>query len=157
MGVGRFIKFIFFTSIMLFCIGAVTAYYYGIMPTSVGLHSKFYTSSNVAMEGYDMTIFHTQKKAQLGDVRLNYKYGETNWFFTSSRNQKQFASKPQKFIPRFGGYCAYTMSKGFTYPPDPKVWHIDKRKIYFFKDEESKKIALEDWDNILENANMHWK
>ncbi|MDX1699787.1 MAG: YHS domain-containing (seleno)protein [Melioribacteraceae bacterium] len=151
------IKFIFFLSVVLFFVGALTAYYFGIVPTSVGIHSKFYASSNVAMDGFDMTIFHTQKKSQLGDVRFNYKYGETNWFFTSSINKKRFASKPGKFLPQFGGYCTYTMSKGFTYPPDPKVWHIDKSKIYFFKDIESKKNALSDWKNVLKNAKMHWR
>ena len=157
MGLGRIIKFIFFSSVLLFFLGALTAYYFGIVPTSIGIHSKYYSSSNVALEGFDITGYHILKKAKLGDVRFNYKYGETNWFFTSSRNKKTFSSKPKKYLPQFGGYCTYTMSKGFTYPPDPKVWHISKRKLYFFKDEESKKNALKDWNHVLENAEMHWK
>lgn len=156
MSFGKMIKSICFLSVLIFFIGALTAYYFGIVPTSLGIHSQFYTSSNVAMDGFDMTNFYTAKKAKLGDVRFNYKYAGTNWFFMSSRNKKQFASKPQKFLPQFGGYCTYTMSKGYTYPPDLKVWHIEKRKIYFFKDEESKKNALANWQNILKDAKMHW-
>jgi YHS domain-containing protein len=98
----------------------------GIVPTSIGIHSKYYTSSNIAMDGYDLTIYHIQKKANKGDVRFNYKYDDTNWFFTNSKNQKLFSSRPHKYLPQFGGYCTYMISKGYTYPPDMKVWHIDK-------------------------------
>lgn len=157
MGFRRIIKFIFFFSLILFFLGALTAYYFGIVPTSIGLHSKFYMSSNIAMDGYDVTIYHTQKKAKLGDVRFNHKYGETNWFFTSAGNRKAFSSKPSKYLPQFGGYCTYTMSKGFTYPPNPNIWYLEKGKLYFFKDLESKTKAVKDWKNVLYNARMHWK
>jgi YHS domain-containing protein len=110
------------------------------------------------MEGYDVTMYHTQKKANIGDVRFNYKFEDINWFFINSKNRKAFTSKPGKYLPRFGGYCTYTMSKGYTYPPDPKVWHIDKKgKLYFFKDAESKRSALNDWDNVLKSAAQHWR
>ena len=158
MRAGVVIKKFFFFAVFIFISGVSIAYYYGVIPTSVGLHSKYYISSNIAMEGYDLTIYHTQKKANKGDVRFNYKYDDTNWFFTNTRNQKLFAARPQKYIPKFGGYCTLMISKGYTYPPDMNVWHLDKRKnLYFFKDNESKREALNDWDNVIKEANKHWK
>lgn len=158
MRAGVVIKKFFFFAVFIFISGVSIAYYYGVVPTSVGLHSKYYISSNIAMEGYDLTIYHTQKKANKGDVRFNYKYDDTNWFFTNTRNQKLFAARPQKYIPKFGGYCTLMISKGYTYPPDMNVWHLDKRNnLYFFKDNESKREALNDWDNVIKEANKHWK
>ena len=130
----------------------------GIVPTSIGIHSKIYTASSIAMDGYDLIIYFTEKRANKGDVRFNYKYKDTNWFFTNDRNKRIFSSKPNKYTPQFGGYCTYTMSKGYTYPPDMKVWHIDKKgKLYFFKDAESKRAALDNWEYVIENAKLHWK
>ena len=119
--------YFFFFTVFIFISAVSIAYYYGVVPTSVGLHSKYYISSSIAMEGYDLTIYHSQKKANKGDVRFNYKYDDTNWFFTNTRNQKLFAARPQKYIPKFGGYCTLMISKGYTYPPDMNVWHIDKK------------------------------
>jgi len=157
MNIGNFIKRIFYFVVLLFFIGAFIAYFMGIIPTSIGIHTKIYKSSNVAMDGYDMVNYHFNKNVNKGDVRFNYKHNDINWFFISSRNMKAFKAKPNKFIPQFGGYCTYTMKKGFTYPPDPSVWHLYNGRLYFFKDKESKKLAIADWENVLENAKMHWK
>ena len=157
MNIRGFIKFTFYLFVTLFFTGALTAYFMGIMPTSVGIHDKVYKSANVAMDGYDLVEYLYGKKAMKGDVRFNYKYAEQNWFFSSTKNMKRFKKKPKKFIPQFGGYCTYTISQGFTYPPDPKQWYYNNGRLYFFKDQETKKLALKNWKDVLANANMHWK
>lgn len=157
MGMGKFIKFIFFVSVILFFIGSITAYYLDIMPLSVGLHSKVYKKSNIAMDGFDMVNYFSAKSAARGNQRFSFNHDNLGWYFISDKNYSLFKTKPNKYLPQFGGYCLYTISKGYTYPPDLKVWHLFKNKLYFFKDEETKKLALEDWKNVIENANLHWK
>jgi hypothetical protein len=158
MRAGVVIKKLFFLAVFLFISAVSVAYYFGVVPTSVGIHPKYYIASSIAMDGYDLTIYHSKKKANKGDVRFNFKYDDTNWFFTNTRNQKLFAARPQKYIPKFGGYCTYTISKGYTYPPDMNIWHLDKKgNLYFFKDKESRKEALDDWANVIKEANKHWK
>lgn len=152
----KLIKFIFFTAVLLFIIGAFIAYYYGIIPTSIGMHSKVYTESNIAMGGLDIVNYYYKKPPVNGNNRFSVKIDDHGWLFVSDKNLKLFKAKPKKYIPEFGGYCVYTISKGYTYPPDPKVYHFDRKKLYFFKDEESKELALSDWKNTLENANLHW-
>ncbi len=120
MSIGKLFKFTFYLVITIFFFGTVTAYFMEIVPTSLGIHSKIYTSSNVAMDNYDIVNYHLKKKANIGDERFNYKLGEDHWFFTSASNMNSFKAKPKKYIPQFGGYCTYTMGSGFTYPPDPK-------------------------------------
>ncbi len=157
MSIGKLFKFTFYSIITIIFFGAITAYFMGIVPTRLGIHSKIYTSSNVAMDNYDIVNYYLKKNAHLGDAIFNYKLGEDHWYFTSSSNMNSFKSKPNKYIPKFGGYCTYTMGSGYTYPPDPKVWHLHKGKLYFFKDKETKKLALADWKNVLDNAKLHWK
>ena len=132
----RFIKTSFFLIVTVAFFVALVAYFMGIMPLSIGIHDKVYKSSNVALDGYDIVNYHYKKKENKGDLTFNYKHNDLNWFFISSRHLKAFKSKPAKFIPQFGGYCTYTVSKGFTHPPDPKAWYLSNGKLYFFKDEE---------------------
>lgn len=157
MGIGKLFKISFYSIITIFFFGSITAYYMDIIPTSFGIHSKIYKSSNVAMDGYDIVNYYTHKTANKGDVTFNYKLGEDNWFFISASNKRSFQAKPQRYYPQFGGYCAYTMSFGFTHPPDPKSWRMYNGKLYFFKDEEAKNLAIADWKNVLKSANLHWK
>ena len=156
MFIRKLIKYIFFLSVILFIVGAATAYFYGVIPTSIGIHSKIYTKSNIAMGGYDIVNYFLGKSAVKGNTRFSIKQNEHGWLFNSDRTLKMFKAKPQKYIPQFGGYCVYTISKGYTYPPDPKVWRLHKGRIYFFKDEETKKLAIEDWASVIENAKLHW-
>ncbi len=152
----KLIKYIFFISVTIFIVGAATAYYYGVMPTSIGFHSKIYTKSNIAMDGYDIVNYFISKSATKGNNRFSTKYNDFSWLFNSDRTVKIFKAKPQKYIPQFGGYCVYTISTGYTHPPDPKAWRLFNGKLYFFKDEETKKLAISDWKNVIENAKLHW-
>jgi hypothetical protein len=149
-------KFIFYLILTLLFFGAATLYFMDIVPTSFGLHSKTYSSSNVAMDGFDIYNYFSKKNAKKGTVMFSHKFGDSYWFFKSGANMKSFIGKPQRYIPQFGGYCTYTMGSGFTHPPDPNIWRLHNGRIYFFKDEEAKKLALADWANVLDNAKLHW-
>lgn len=153
----NFIKSLFFFLLTVFFFGAVTAYFMGIIPTSLGIHSKVYKSSNVAMGSYDLVNYQSKKTAKKGMESYRVRIGEDHYFFASTKNMKYFKAKPNKYIPQFGGYCTYTMKHGFTYPPDLNVWYFFKGKLYFFKDQESKDLALSDWENVIAEAKLHWK
>jgi YHS domain-containing protein len=157
MNLGKLIKTLFYSFITIFLIGSMVAYFYGITPTSFGLHSKVYTSSKIAMDGYDIVNYYLKRTANKGDVTFNYKLNDNNWFFTSSYNKKAFEAKPHRYMPQYGGYCTYMMSLGFTYPPDPKIWRMHNGKLYFFKDQEAKDKAIADWNNVIAQAKLHWK
>ena len=92
----RFIKIIFFSALFLFIAATLTAYFLGIVPTSMGLHSKIYKSSSVAMGGYDVVAYQFLKSTNKGDVRFNYKYEDNNWFFISQQHVKAFKAKHNK-------------------------------------------------------------
>ncbi|MCB0731768.1 MAG: YHS domain protein [Ignavibacteriae bacterium] len=156
MSFGNFMKVMFYSLVTILFTLFVVAYFMNIMPISFGLHSKIYKSSNVAMDGYDIVNYFS-KKVNKGDLTFNYKLNDLNWFFTNRSNLLAFKARPDKYIPQFGGYCPYYVSKGFTHPPDPNVWHIEKGKIYFFSSEENKKLALSTWEFTLDKAKSHWK
>jgi YHS domain-containing protein len=150
-------KLLFYTFVTILFFASVVAYFLDILPISFGLHSKIYKSSSVAIDGYDIVNYFNKKDANKGDITFNYKLDNNNWFFISAANLKTFKANHAKYIPQFGGYCAYYISKGYTYPPDPNIWHIDKGKLYFFSDEEKKNQALADWENVLSDASLNWK
>lgn len=153
---GRIIKFFITFSIFAFLVVAVFAYYLDILPTNLKLHPEVYKSSGIAIAGYDVVNYQNKKTANKGNVTYKFKYNDTHWIFMSNVNLKKFVKRPKKYLPQYGGYCTYSISEGYTYPPNPEIWRFFKGRLYFFKDEESKKIAISNWDEIIERANKNW-
>lgn len=141
---------------MIFIV-AMMGYFMKIIPTSFGIHSKVYKSSSIAIEGYDVVNYYENKTAVKGNIKFSYKRNNTSWFFISKQNMRMFKNNPNKYIPKFGGYCVTSIGKGYTHPSDPKHWYLANGNLYLFSDEETKKIALVDWKNILADAKLHWK
>jgi len=157
MTIGKIFKLTLYAFIIIVSLAAIIGYIMKIMPTSFGIHSIIYTSKSIALDSYDVVNYYDKKKANKGDVTFNYKLDDVNWFFTSGQHMRLFKATPNKYIPQFGGYCVYTISKGYTHPPDLNSWHLEKGKLYFFSDEQTKKLALADWKNVLSNAQLNWK
>ena len=63
---------------------------------------------------------------------------------------------PTKFLPQFGGYCAFALSKGRLSPVDPDVYKIVDGKLYLFQSAGAKS-AFEADDEVLAKAQKNWK
>ena len=65
-----------------------------------------------------------------GDKNITYEYMGATWRFSTVENRDLFAASPEKYLPQYGGYCAYAAALGFTKSIDPKYWHIVDGKLY---------------------------
>lgn len=153
----KIINFSFLIILIFFFTGILYAFYTDIFPLQLGIHPKVYKSSNVGMEGYDLVNYFQSRHAKKGNSRFNHYSNGVYWNFMSKSNKKNFVINPTKYIPQFGGFCAYSISEGYTYPPDPKVWKIINGKLYFFRNEEIKKMALYKWESIISKATLNWE
>jgi len=50
--------------------------------------------------------------------------------FASAENQSRFKADPEKYLPQYGGYCAYAMSLDRIADIDPNKWAIVDGKLY---------------------------
>ena len=66
-------------------------------------------------------------------------------------------ANPAKYIPAFGGYCAFGTAMGFKFDGDPNVWKIVDNKLYLNL---SKDIQTR-WEGkvteFIGTANTNWK
>lgn len=157
MNLGKIFKFFITIAILAFGVAVVFAYYLNIMPTNLKLHPAVYKSSGIAIDGYDPVNYQNQKSANKGNVTYKYKLNDNHWIFMSQANMKMFVRKPNKYIPQFGGFCTYSVSEGYTYPPNPQVWKFHNGRLYLFKDEEAKSLAVANWKEVLKKAEQNWK
>ena len=52
------------------------------------------------------------------------------YLFASGENLQLFKADPEKYLPRYGGYCAYAISIDRIADIDPKQWAIVDGKLY---------------------------
>ena len=65
----------------------------------------------VALSGYDVVSYFTRKKATKGKSRIQARYNGYFWNFSSSIHKMLFEKNPNRYIPRYGGHCAWAMAE----------------------------------------------
>ncbi|MGI0036518.1 MAG: YHS domain-containing (seleno)protein [Nitrososphaera sp.] len=69
------------------------------------------SDDGVAISSYDAVAFFTEKKAVLGNREFVHSHLGAKWLFSSAENLKAFQENPDKFLPAWGGQCAWCISE----------------------------------------------
>ena len=129
----------------------------GVSPLSWGMHKPFSQANHVAIKGFDPVSYFENSRADEGQESISYKWNDVNWQFNSQEHLEAFKANPEKYAPRFGGYCSFAVSKGFTATPDPKAWYIYEGRLHLFADENMKNNWVEQLPEVLEISEGKWR
>lgn len=66
----------------------------------------------------------TDKRPTQGSAEFEYLWNGAKWRFASAAHRDLFRTDPEKYAPRYGGYCAYAVSQGRTADIDPDAWTV---------------------------------
>src|SRR5262245_33631984 len=69
------------------------------------------SDDGVAIAGYDTVSFFTQHKAVLGRADFEQTYLGAKWRFSSEENLSLFRKDPERYMPQWGGQCAWCISE----------------------------------------------
>ncbi len=116
-----------------------------------------YTHSTPAVQGYDVVSYHTGKRPVRGNGNFVAVHDGATYQFSSERNQKLFERNPEKYVPAYGGYCAFGVSVGKKFIGDPEVWRIVNDKLYLNLDTGIQSEWLKDVPGRIRTANSKWK
>ncbi|MDC8002522.1 YHS domain-containing (seleno)protein [Aureisphaera galaxeae] len=88
--------------------------------------------NNYAAQGYDV-VSYFQDHPQKGDKKYTHTHEGVRYRFASKENLMAFQANPDKYIPQYGGYCAYAIAKkGEKVGVNPKTYLISDEKLYLF-------------------------
>lgn len=115
------------------------------------------TDDNVAIQGYDPVAYFTQSKPVRGNPDFQSEWQDATWQFSSAEHKSMFDENPEKYAPRFGGFCAGAMSaKGEKGEIDPQYWMIVDGSL-FLTGIPPKDYFNEDTDAKISKANANWE
>lgn len=89
-----------------------------------------YQSNGVAINGYDPVAYFTIGKPVEGDSAHSLDWNGATWRFSSAETLASFKADPDKYAPKYGGYCAFAVSRGYTASTDPAAWSIVDGSLY---------------------------
>ena len=67
-----------------------------------------------------------------------------------------FSKNPDKYVPQYGGYCAFGLSDGHKAPTDPDAWTIVDGKLYFNYSLKVKELWIKNPTERIEKADKNW-
>ena len=83
-------------------------------------------------EGYDVTEYFNNKAVK-GESKYTTTHDNVKYKFASQANLDAFKKNPEKFVPQYGGYCAYAIgAKAEKVDIDPETYEIRDGKLYLF-------------------------
>lgn len=85
----------------------------------------------LAIHGYDPVAFFTEGKAVLGLAEHSVAHEGAAFYFASEKNQKAFEENPTRYLPQYGGFCAFGVALGAKFDGDPRLFAIVHEKLYF--------------------------
>lgn len=90
------------------------------------------THKGFAANGYDVVSYFSGE-AHEGLKEYTTEYDGAKYKFMNRSNMEKFIADPTKYLPEYGGYCAYAVAvSGKKVKVDPETFEIREGKLYLF-------------------------
>ncbi len=114
-------------------------------------------SSKPAVYGYDAVSYFTMNKAVRGSGMITADYKGETYLFSSNKNKEMFVKSPSKYLPEYGGYCAFGASMGKEFYSDPTIFAVVDNKLYLNLNKDIQMKWNKDRSSMIKNADKKWK
>lgn len=110
----------------------------------------------VAVKGYDLVAYVTAGRPMEGSEQFVHRIGATTYRFASAANRDAFAKEPERYLPQFGGFCAYAVSRGYTADIDPQAWRIVDGRLFLNYSRSVQKTWEQDLAANIGKGDANW-
>ncbi len=124
-------------------------------------NTDYNTKKGFIANGYDVVAYFNNE-AKAGNKLFAAEFDDVHFKFSSKENLDLFNKKPEKYIPQYGGYCAYALAiKNSKVSINPKAFEIRDGKLYLFYNAWGTN-TLKLWQKgkpelLIQSADKNWK
>jgi YHS domain-containing protein len=135
-----------------------------LMAFSLGIHgatagappSINADAEGLALYGYDPVAYMTDGKPTPGDPSITVTHDGATYRFASAANRDAFIGDPARYLPAYGGFCAYGVAQGYKVKIDPEAWTVVGGRLYLNYDKAVRSQWLEDTAGYIAKAESNW-
>ncbi|MEO1236238.1 MAG: YHS domain-containing (seleno)protein [Planctomycetota bacterium] len=83
--------------------------------------------------GYSPVSYFTHNEARPGSPLYRVTYNDVTYFLESDEQVQAFESDPERFVPAYGGWCAFGATKEKHFEINPEAFKIVNGQLHVFK------------------------
>ena len=111
--------------------------------------------SALAVQGYDVISYRNDAPV-VGSAQFTAEYEGATYQFANQANLDTFNANPAKYVPAYGGFCAYGVAKGKKFEVDPTAYKIVDDVLYLNFNKSIQKKWLKKTDKYIDQAETNW-
>lgn len=110
----------------------------------------------LAIRGYDPVAYFRDGGPVPGRPEFAVRHGGALWRFASAGHKALFEADPERYLPAYGGFCAYGTSRGYLVKIEPEAWSIVDGRLYLNYDLDVRKTWLGRTKAHIARADGNW-
>jgi YHS domain-containing protein len=114
------------------------------------------SGAGVALRGGDAVALAGGLEVLPGDATFTAEHDGVAYYFSSEETKRQFEANPERYLPQYGGYCAFGVAIGKKLDADPHFADIVDGKLYVFLNAVAFQKYLDDKTGTLAKAEENW-
>lgn len=119
-------------------------------------------NSNIASEGYSAVSYLDLGLAQKGNKAFKSEFKKIVYFFTSAEQKASFDKNPERYLPQYGGFCAFGCYAGAKFRVDPNKFIVENGKYYLYLnnvelDAMQLWLAEKNHGKLMETVDKNWE
>ncbi|MEO0470381.1 MAG: YHS domain-containing (seleno)protein [Bacteroidota bacterium] len=119
-------------------------------------------NSNIALQGYSPVSYLDLGLAQKGVKEFKSEHEKIVYYFTSAEQNASFDRKPERYLPQYGGYCAFGVYAGAKFRTDPNKFIRQDGKYFLYLynlelDAQQLWLNEKDHNKLVRKADENWQ
>lgn len=110
----------------------------------------------LAIRGYDPVAYFRDGGPRQGKPEFSVRHGGATWRFASAGHKALFEADPQRYLPAYGGFCAYGASRGYLVKIEPEAWSIVDGRLYLNYDLGVRETWARRTETYITRADGNW-
>lgn len=110
----------------------------------------------IALKGHDPVAYFREGVPAKGLPELRQPHKGVTYLFKTAANRDAFIATPDKFLPEYGGFCAFGVSRGYKADIDPAAFTLVGGKLYLNYNAQVKNDWQKDTAGYIRRADERW-
>lgn len=114
------------------------------------------SQDGLAIRGYDPVAYFRDGGPRPGKPEFAVQHNGATWRFASAEHKELFEGDPERYLPAYGGFCAYGASRGYLVKIEPEAWSIVGGRLYLNHDLDVRETWLGRAKTYIARADGNW-
>jgi len=126
------------------------------LAASPAMAGEVHETDGIGIKGHDPVAYFDQGRAVAGKAELSVEYAGVTYRFATTEHRQAFRADPAKYLPQYGGFCAFGVAGGYKADIDPEAFSLVDGKLYLNYSKSIRTKWLGDVPGYIGKAEAKW-